>query len=284
MMKLRVRAIVWRAAVLTAMLCYGVWGMAQGTSDALEPGAPAKPSALEKLGASATLSAPVSGSTTGVDGASGPPSEALGDLLHMRGRYLAAIRTFEAVEPKTAALWNKIGVSCEHMLMFDKAKLSFERALQTDSHYAEAYNNLGTLYHSQGDLNRAEKLYRKALKLKPHSADTYQNLGTLLYSKRKFKKGDEAYRQALAIDPGVLERSAQHGIQAQSKGKTNSEIHYHLACTLAEAGNTSLALEYLRRSILEGFHDRDRMLRERQFAELRTTPVFLSMVEDLQRQ
>ena len=213
--------------------------------------------------------------------ATATPSEALGDLQNMRGRYLLAIRTFESLEPKTPAIWNKIGVASEHMLMFDKAKLSFEQAMKLDPNYAEPYNNLGTVYHSQGDLNRAEKLYRKAIKLKPKSADTYQNLGTLYYTKRKFKKGDEAYKQAILIDPGVLERSAQSAIQAQNKGKGISEIHYHLACTMAEAGKQQLALEYLRRSILEGFHDRDRLLREKEFADLRTTPVFLQMVDDL---
>lgn len=261
----------WRSARCTSLLTCAL--LAVAAAAAQKPGAGTG-------SAPQTEQAPAQ-HVEGVDTATAPPTEALGDLQNMRGRYLLAIRTFEAVEPKTAMLWNKIGVACEHMFMVEKAKGSFEQAIRMDPRYAEAYNNLGTLYHSQGDLNRAEKLYRKAIKLKPRSADTYQNLGTLLYSKGKFKKGDEAYKQAIAIDPEVLERSAHNGIQAQNKGKVNSEIHYHLACTLAETGNQELALEYLRRSILEGFHDRQRLLHEREFADLRTTPVFLKMVEDL---
>lgn len=232
--------------------------------------------------ASGAARAPAAAASVPAAAARAPaPSESLGDLESLRGHYLAAIRTFEAVEPKTAPVWNKMGIACEHMRMLDRAKGSFEQAIKLDPNYADAYNNLGTLYHSEGDLNRAEKLYRKAIKLKPRSADSYQNLGTLYYSKRKFKKGAEAYKQAIAIDPGVVERSSMSGVTAQNSGKTNAEIHYHLACTMAEAGKQQLALEYLRRSILEGFHDRGRLLHEKEFADLRTTPVFLQMVEEM---
>ncbi len=210
-----------------------------------------------------------------------PPTEMLGDALNARGRYVAALRVFEQLQPRTPVVANKIGVASEHMRMFDRAKLSFDEAIRLDRNYAEAYNNLGTVYHSQGDLGRAEKLYKRAIKLKPQSADSWQNLGTLYYSKRKFKKGEEAYHEALRIDPHIFDRSAQHSIQAAGDRKNSMEMHYHLACTFAKSGNSALALDYLRKCILEGFHDKNRMLHEKEFADLQTTPVFLKMVEDL---
>ena len=210
-----------------------------------------------------------------------PPSEILGDALNARGRYLAALHVFEQLQPRTPVIANKIGVASEHMRMFDRAKLSFDEAIRLDANYSEAYNNLGTVYHSQGDLGRAEKLYKRAIKLKPQSADSWQNLGTLYYSKRKFKKGEEAYHEALKIDPQIFDRSAQHGIQAAGDRKNSAEMHYHLACTFAKSGNSALALDYLRKCILEGFHDKNRMLHDKELADLQTTPVFLKMVEDL---
>jgi tetratricopeptide (TPR) repeat protein len=210
------------------------------------------------------------------------PSEGLGDLMMARGRYLAAIRIYEQL-PQTAAILNRTGVACEHMLMFDRARQSFEAALKLKPDYAEVYNNMGTLFHSQGDLGRAEKMYKKALKLKPRAANTMQNLGALYYTQRKYKKGDAAYKQALAIDPGILEHGAHTGIPTNSKADAASELHYHMAMTYAQAGSRSMALDYLRKAIGEGFSDRNRLLHDKEFADLRTTDTFLKMIDDMKK-
>ena len=89
------------------------------------------------------------------------------------------------------------------------------------------------------------------------------------------------FREAMRIDPEVMERTAQRGIQAAGAGKNQAEMHYHLACTFAQSGSNKLAMDYLRRSIVEGFHDRNRLLHETSFAELRTSDSFLRLVEDL---
>lgn len=211
-----------------------------------------------------------------------PPTEALADTLQMRGRYLAAIHVYEQLPP-IAAILNKMGIACEHMSMWDRARTDFEQSLKLNPRFAEAYNNLGTMAHSQGDLPHAEKLYRKSLKLQPGNANTLQNLGTLYYAKHKFKKGDAEYRKALAIDPNILERSASHGIPANSSVQSAIEVHYHMAATYAHAGSGKLAIDYLRKAVLEGFHDRNRLMRDKEFADLRTNDAFLRIVEDMQQ-
>ena len=211
-----------------------------------------------------------------------PPSEEIGDVLSARGRFLAAIHVFEALPP-TALIENKLGVACEHMMMFDRARNSFQAAIKLDPSYAEAYNNLGTLAHSQGDLPRAEKMYKKSLKLKPDSASTLKNLGTLYYAERKFKKGDKAYQQAVALDPHAFDHNPAHDVQAPAKAQSAGEMHYHMAMTSAQAGSRQLALDYLRKAIGEGFKDRNRLLHDKEFADLRTTEVFLQMVDDLKK-
>lgn len=211
------------------------------------------------------------------------PTEALADSLSARGRYLAAIRVYEVL-PRTAVISNKLGIACENMLMFDKAKLNFEQAIKEDPKYAEAYNNLGTISHSQGDLRRAEKMYLKSTKLKPGTANTWKNLGTLYYAQRRFKKGNEAYQRAVALDPHVLDRTTHGGIQAMTKGKGMGEVHYQLAITCAKTGNAKASIEYLRLAITEGFHDKTRLLHEKDFGELRTAPEFLALADDMKKE
>ena len=211
-----------------------------------------------------------------------PPSEDLGDVLVARGRYLVAIRVFEALPP-TAVIENKLGVACEHMLLFDKARASFQAAIKLNPHYSEAYNNLGTLAHTQNDLPAAEKMYKKALKLNPQSASALKNIGTLYYAEHKFKKGDKAYQQAVAIEPHVLEQNTAHSVEAPAKAQSAGEMHYHIAMTYAQAGSRQLAMDYLRKAIGEGFHDRNRLLHDKEFADLRTSDAFLQMVDDLKK-
>ncbi len=209
-----------------------------------------------------------------------PPTEALADTLSARGRYLLAIRVYEALPP-TAAIKNKLGVACEHMMLYDKARASFDEAVRMNPRYAEAYNNMGTLAHSQGDLSRAEKMYKKSLKIKPDAPSTLKNLGTLYYAEHKYKKGDDAYHRAVALDPEALEHASGRDIQAPSKAQSASEMHYHMAMTYAQAGSRDLALQYLRKAIGEGFHDRNRLLHDKEFADLRTSENFLKLVDDL---
>ena len=211
----------------------------------------------------------------------GPPTLDLADSLVARGRYLAAIHVYAKLAPTTASIQNRMGVASERMLMFEQAQHCFEGALKLDPGMGDAWNNLGTVMHNHGDLGKAEKLYRKAIKLKPNSADAFQNLGALYYSKRNYNKGDAMYREAMRIDPEVMERTAQRGIQTGGGAKNQAEMHYHLACTFAQSGNHKLAMDYLRRSIVEGFHDRNRLLHEASFADLRTSDPFLRMVDDL---
>ena len=213
--------------------------------------------------------------------ADGPPSQVLADTLVARGRYLAAIRMYGQLTPVTANIQNRMGVASERMLMFDQAQKCFEAALQLEPKMADAWNNLGTVMHSRGDLGKAEKFYRKAIKLKPNNADSFQNLGALYYSRLNYKKGDAMYREAIRLDPEVMERTAQHGLQTSGAGKNQAEMHFHQACTFAQGGKPKLAMDYLRRSIVEGFHDRNRLLHEASFADLRTSEPFLRMVDDL---
>lgn len=213
--------------------------------------------------------------------ADAPRTEFQGDLFRDRGRYVAAIRAYEGAEPKTASLYNKLGIAYEHMRMNDPAREAFRKALQLNPSLPEVYNNLGTLAHSQGDRKKAEKFYQRSIKLNPASADAQKNLGTLYYAWGKYRKGEEAYRRARELDSTILARTSRASIDAPSDPKSIATLHYHLARTYALAGSDQIAIEYLRRAISEGFKDRRLLLTDQEFAGLWNEPAFRSLVDDL---
>jgi tetratricopeptide (TPR) repeat protein len=199
--------------------------------------------------------------------------EEQGDLMMARRSYTAAIRAYQHAPLTSPVVWNKIGVAYHHLFAFDEARKAYQTALTIDPRYADALNNLAAVYHAQHEYKRAEHTYKRALKYAPNAAVTYYNLGTAYFAQEKYKQGMKAYRQALAIDPNVLD-SGQLGVEEQSSRQQLVATNYYLAKTYAAAGKTSQALSYLRKAFDEGFNDRKRLMEDKEFSVLRSTPEF----------
>ena len=86
-----------------------------------------------------------------------------------RKMYREAIEAYEQAPQNSAIVWNKMGIAYHQMLHLDAAMKRYRRAIKLDSKYAEAINNLGTVYY-------AEKHYGKATMLQA-CAETGARLG-----------------------------------------------------------------------------------------------------------
>ena len=56
--------------------------------------------------------------------------------------------------------------------------------------------------------------------------------------------------------------------------RSGPSIHYYLAKTYAKAGRNELALQYIRKSLEEGFKERKRFMEDSEFEALRKLPEF----------
>ncbi len=119
----------------------------------------------------------------------------------------------------------------------------------------------------------------KALKLTPNSASVYSNLGTAQFARKKYKEAMEAYQKAIALDPEVFEHRSAYGtlLQERSVGE-RARFHYYLARTYAQAGNAERALQYIRMALEEGFKERDKLMEDPEFANLRETVEFKELM------
>jgi tetratricopeptide (TPR) repeat protein len=210
--------------------------------------------------------------------------EQLGDLQMVRKQYQAALAAFEQVSPKTASVWNKIGIANQQMFIIEEAKKSYRIALNLDPKNPEVMNNLGSVYYSLKQYGQAEHLYRKALKIDPKSALIYKNLGTNLLAENKFKKGWECYQTALSIDPEIFERVNQLRIGEPTPVQKRGAMNYYLAKSYARVGMPDLAVGYLRMAIDEGFTDRKRVMADKEFASLRGSSSFEQLLAEQRAQ
>jgi tetratricopeptide (TPR) repeat protein len=197
-----------------------------------------------------------------------------GDIFMARKMYREAIDTYKEA-PETAILMNKIGIAYHQLTDLATAAKYYARAVKLDAKYAEAMNNLGTIYYSRGSYRRAIGQYKKVLRIKPDSASTLANLGSAYFARKQYELASENYQKALAIDPNVFE--SRSGVGSVVRDRTVGDrptFFYYLAKSYAKAGMLEQALNYIRKSVEEGFKERQKFMDEPEFAGLQKDPEF----------
>ena len=195
-----------------------------------------------------------------------------------RKMYREAIETFQSEPSKSAIIYNKVGIAYHQLQQFAMAKKNYEQALKLKPDYAEALNNIGTIYYAQKSFRRAIGYYRRALRLS-ESASIYSNLGTAYFARKQYNEATAAYQQALNLDPDVFEHKSNFGTLLQDRNvEERAKFHYYLAKMYAKSGRNELAIQYVRKALEEGFKDRNKLMEDPEFQALRDLPEFQQLL------
>ncbi len=104
-------------------------------------------------------------------------------------QFVDGIRPLVAVGERTvhkgAGAEMERGYALAEKNLWDMAAEQWQKAIQTDSNNAAAYNNLGVAAERNGDRAKAEEYYKKAVSLAPTEADFLANLSGLRNPKIK---------------------------------------------------------------------------------------------------
>jgi tetratricopeptide (TPR) repeat protein len=201
------------------------------------------------------------------------PPEERGDLLMNRHAYVAAASAYNEA-PKSAAVWNKMGIAWHHMRAIRVARKDYQKALALDPNYPDAMNNLAATYFGDGDFKKAIGLYERALQLSPNSAVVLANLGTADFALGRTKQGADAYRAAFAADPDVFDTATHPTVDGGTQARERARLDYCLAELYAGKRDVERAVDYLNKAFSEGFADRKRVQQDEAFAGLRENPEF----------
>jgi tetratricopeptide (TPR) repeat protein len=206
-------------------------------------------------------------------------AEQRGDLFMARQQYLGAIDAYREA-PTNAVILNKLGIAYHHLFALDEARKDYEKALLIRPNYPEAINNLGAADFAERHYKQSIRLYRKALKLMPNSAVIAANLGTAYFARGKYQDGLEAYQQAFRLDPNVFDGDLSQVIPGPSEARERARQDFCIAELFAEAGKQDLALNYLRKALNDGFRDKNLLMQDSEFAQLRKTPEFAQLMAE----
>lgn len=206
--------------------------------------------------------------------------ETRGDIYMARKMYREAIEAYKPGAQKSALLANKTGIAYHQLLDLQNAKKYYEKAIKLDPKYAEAINNLGAVYYAAKSYRRAVEQYKRALRYAPDAASIYSNLGTAYFARKQYPEASVAYEHALALDPEVFEkRSSGAGTVLQERSvEERAKFHYYIAKTYAKKGSNELAIQYIRKALEEGFKERDKFIKEPEFAALQENQEFKQLL------
>ena len=109
----------------------------------------------------------------------------------------------------------------------------FEKAVDTDPNYAEAWYQAGYCYGVLGRHNDALRASRQAAKLRPEWAATFVNIGASSYALGQYKDAVDAYRTAIRLDDDNADIQYSLGLTFNKMNRTDEEIlAYRRALTL----------------------------------------------------
>jgi Flp pilus assembly protein TadD len=158
-----------------------------------------------------------------------------------------------------------LGVQLYNQREFLKAIQSYQKVIELDSTYVEAYNNLGIIYQEMGDVDRAFGAYQKSIEINPRYEKGYNNLGIILYLKGHNEEAVEAFQKALTINSNNIESHINLGVLFKKQGQLNKaiesyqkaieinplhkEIHYNIALLYEQLENVELAIRHYQQFI-----------------------------------
>jgi Tfp pilus assembly protein PilF len=106
----------------------------------------------------------------------------------------------------------------------EKALTYFEKAVESDSNYAEAWTQAGFCNEKLGKHAEALEASKKAVNLRP-SAESYFNIGLASFYLKQYKDAAEAYRQSIKLDPyNSADGYYALGLVYRDWGKVDEEV------------------------------------------------------------
>ena len=205
--------------------------------------------------------------------------ELRGDIFMAKKMYREAVEAYKEGPRDSAVVLNKTGIAYHQMLQLDAAEKYYRLSIRANPHYAEAINNLGTIFYAHKSYRRAVSEYKMAIRITPNSASIWSNLGSGYFARKDYKHAFESYQKALGLDPEVFENRSTQGVLIQQQSvEERAKYHMFLARAYAKAGNDDRALTYIRKAIEEGYKERKKLAEDPDFARLKDLPEFKELL------
>lgn len=151
---------------------------------------------------------------------------------------LSSLRQAAEIEPRNPLYHNAVGAVLLNIGRYADAQVEFEKAVELDPTYSDAYHNLGSALAEQARWDEAIVAYRKALAqtIYARPETTYNNLGYAYWALDRRKEAEEAFRAALQLEPKLVPSHFWLGVLLEKEGrKAEARAHFRAARDLEPA-------------------------------------------------
>ncbi|TRU05080.1 MAG: serine protease [Microcystis sp. Msp_OC_L_20101000_S702] len=132
------------------------------------------------------------------------------DQLKRYDEGLAAINQAINLAPRAAWYVNR-GFLYYNQQKYELASDDYNKAIEINPNFAEAYNNRGLLYYNQQKYELALADYSKAIEINPNFALAYNNRGGIYYNQQKYELALADFNKAIEINPNLAEAYLNRG-------------------------------------------------------------------------
>ena len=176
-------------------------------------------------------------------------------------------------------LYNKMGIAQLSLKEFGSARKSFQEAIKTDPHNANALNNLGALMCIQKKYKPAVTELRQALELDEANASYHVNMAEAWIGLNQVDRAMNEYARAMELDPDVFDIE-NGGVTAQLRTPEQvANTDFLIAKLYARRGNAEGALDYLRRAKERHYPQLSDVYTDKEFASLWKDPRLQTIVK-----
>ena len=129
------------------------------------------------------------------------------------------------INPRYANAYNQRGIAYFYIGQYAKAVSDYGMAIEIDSEYADAYKNRGLAFAYKGQHDKAISDYNKAIEINPKYVSAYVNRGVAYGEKQQYDKAIADYTKAIEINPKNAAAYLNRGVDyAQAKGQHDEAI------------------------------------------------------------
>jgi tetratricopeptide (TPR) repeat protein/CHAT domain-containing protein len=122
------------------------------------------------------------------------------DVGDLEGAIAAYEKALE-IDPKYYDAWNNLGNALKDLGRYSEAKAAFEKALEINPKFDYAWNGLGNALNNLNRYSEAKAAFEKALEIDPKFDYAWNGLGNTLKGLGRYNEAIAAYEKALEIDP-----------------------------------------------------------------------------------
>ena len=149
-----------------------------------------------------------------------------GKCLIFLNRYEEAIDTYKKLNKLKIDAKNflKIGVCYYNKKNIDEAINNYDKAIELNPNYTEAYFNKGICLSNQQKKEEAIEVFNKAIEIANNDAELYLNRGYCFFSLKNFRKAIKDFNKAIQLRPNFSEAYCRKAACYQEMKKEEEAI------------------------------------------------------------